>query len=599
MLLTGERSRAWRMPVCVLLLLLCAVSFYIQLSSPFADERIVKLSEFSGEQQQIFDPNGDLKWKPGAKEDTPERAPSWWRSQTDDADLELPVKLVHLDLKGAAPRVDYLRQLFPLLRKLGATGLLIEYEDMFPYSGNLSVIRSGQSYTSDDISTIIKVARMNHLDVVPLVQTFGHMEWLLKHEEFRDIRELEGDATVICPTAPRAWMVIKDLLRQVRQLHPSVTMFHIGSDEAWHVGEDERCQKALTERYHDSKMELMLAHVTRTARFLKRELKIERVLMWNDMFSETDVLLMNKSRLGELLEPVVWGYARDVNAPGYFPEGMFDRYSEVFQRLWLGSAFKGANGPSQSYIDVNRYLETQESYMRLLSDNRRTLAGRTVGIVLTGWQRYDHFASLCELLPVGIPSLATALLFLGDKRTVRRDDLQERVRRILSCSERGGVNWPAAYSSDPLLYTPPESTVFMQCAFPGSDLYDLIERLRYDKLQVDSFFNDPTVQGWMGEYQLSRRYGSKYRARKQSEAARELLDRLARIESQLRTSLRAIFYSDTVDEWMYSNIRSPLHQLQNFIVRAERILNMSSFPSRPLPRLPSPSTVLKRNDVLS
>ena len=40
---------------------------------------------------------------------------------------------------------DYL-QLLPLLRKWGATGLLVEYEDTFPYSGALQDLAASFAY---------------------------------------------------------------------------------------------------------------------------------------------------------------------------------------------------------------------------------------------------------------------------------------------------------------------------------------------------------------------------------------------------------------------------------------------------------------------
>ncbi|XP_038618911.1 uncharacterized protein LOC119942282 [Tachyglossus aculeatus] len=57
-------------------------------------------------------------------------------------------RLVHLDLKGAAPKISYLEQLFPLLSQLGATGVLVEYEDMFPFQGDLGILRSPYAYRS-------------------------------------------------------------------------------------------------------------------------------------------------------------------------------------------------------------------------------------------------------------------------------------------------------------------------------------------------------------------------------------------------------------------------------------------------------------------
>ena len=44
-------------------------------------------------------------------------------------------RLVHLDLKGAPPSVAYMKKIITLSRQLGATGVLLEYEDMFPWSG--------------------------------------------------------------------------------------------------------------------------------------------------------------------------------------------------------------------------------------------------------------------------------------------------------------------------------------------------------------------------------------------------------------------------------------------------------------------------------
>ena len=42
-------------------------------------------------------------------------------------------RLVHIDMKGGPPRPQYLVQLLPLLKQWGATGLLVEWEDMFPW----------------------------------------------------------------------------------------------------------------------------------------------------------------------------------------------------------------------------------------------------------------------------------------------------------------------------------------------------------------------------------------------------------------------------------------------------------------------------------
>jgi hypothetical protein len=60
-------------------------------------------------------------------------------------------RLVHLDLKGAPPRISYLKKLLPIFKRLGATGLLLEWEDMFPFSGSLAKVAATNHYTPDEV----------------------------------------------------------------------------------------------------------------------------------------------------------------------------------------------------------------------------------------------------------------------------------------------------------------------------------------------------------------------------------------------------------------------------------------------------------------
>lgn len=60
-------------------------------------------------------------------------------------------KLIHLDLKGAPPKINYLKSLLVPFKNAGATGLLIEYEDMFPYDSDLAVVKASNSYDPSEV----------------------------------------------------------------------------------------------------------------------------------------------------------------------------------------------------------------------------------------------------------------------------------------------------------------------------------------------------------------------------------------------------------------------------------------------------------------
>jgi len=117
-------------------------------------------------------------------------------------------RFVHLDLKGAAPKVVYFEKLFPYLKQLGANGLLIEYEDMFPFTDRLSIIRHGLAYSNADIQKILQLAEINDLKVMPLLQVYGHLEYVLKLKEFMHLREDKRYPQVITPCLEESYKLI-------------------------------------------------------------------------------------------------------------------------------------------------------------------------------------------------------------------------------------------------------------------------------------------------------------------------------------------------------------------------------------------------------
>jgi hexosaminidase len=112
-------------------------------------------------------------------------------------------------------QISYLRVLFPLIASAGANAILIEYEDMFPFVNNLRNASARNAYTRSDVQEINRLAVRSNLEVIPLVQTFGHLEFVLKLEEFRHYREMVDFPQEVCPNHPDVMTLIKDLLMQV------------------------------------------------------------------------------------------------------------------------------------------------------------------------------------------------------------------------------------------------------------------------------------------------------------------------------------------------------------------------------------------------
>lgn len=338
-------------------------------------------------------------------------------------------KIVHLDMKGAPPKLSYLEEIFPLFSKLGATGILLEYEDMFPYSGDIKNIAANNAYSLDVIDKINRAAEKNNLEIIPLIQTFGHLEFVLKLSEYQHLREVPEQPQAICPSRNESIALVYQMLEEVAKLHPKAKRIHIGADEVYFIAKCNTCQMRMSNQQWVSSSDLFLDHVKNVAWYVQHKLGL-KPMMWDDHFRSISEQVLLKSQIGSMVELVVWNYTPILE----LRSDVWNKYLNIFDSIWAASSFKGATGSNQILTSIRYHMDNHIAWMSLVSQYRGSPHFEKLkGIMMTGWQRYDHFAVLCELLPVSLPSLAANLLLLRYGPNLQQID--EELSRWLQCSD--------------------------------------------------------------------------------------------------------------------------------------------------------------------
>ncbi|KFM12479.1 Hexosaminidase D, partial [Aptenodytes forsteri] len=446
------------------------------------------------------------------------------------------MRLVHLDLKGAAPRVSYLEEVFPLLSQLGANGILIEYEDMFPFKGELEILKSPYAYSEEDIERIQQLAELHKLEVVPLVQTFGHVEFILKHEKYQHLREVERFPNSFNPHVPDTLALLKSILSQVIEKHRRSTWIHIGADEVFHLGEGMDSKNWMSRNKGDTGT-IYLKHIKEVLGFIATQYWGLRALMWDDM--------LRKISVGALRGTVAL-VARACATAGPF----LAKYVESgFEAVWFASAFKGTTGPAQTWPPLSYHLKNHLSWLKVMQALPRLAPLRFQGIVLTGWQRYDHYSVLCELLPVGIPSLAICLQTL-----VNGGFTEETKRKVLDT---------LGFQSMQL----EQSTCEGRGAFPGAEIYHMVEQVNGHLKEsiLKALEEESAIKGWFSPYHRKRQFGNPRNMESFGSKVLKLHEDWESFVRDLRAHLERVYFPDTVEEWMEENVNLYLDQLRGLV----------------------------------
>lgn len=483
-----------------------------------------------------------------------------WR----DTEQALEYRVVHLDLKGAPPRISYFEDLFPFLKRHGANGILLEYEDMFPYTGPyFDSVPAYNAYSVSDIKKILRLAEQNKIEVIPLIQTFGHLEFFLKLKQNIEMREVFSNAGSLCPTHNNTVKVLHAMIDQVVRMHPKLKYLHIGSDEVYELGRCARCiEKMKVENWNRG--QLFLNHVKNVARYVRTAYPHVMPLVWEDMFRSLSFSELFDSGISQWVEPVVWNYHPNILM--HINSDVWSMYAHSFKNIWIASAFKGATGPDQLLTNFTYHLENHMSWMAIVEQFKHQVNFR--GIMMTGWQRYDHFSVLCELFPVGIPSLILNLFYIQNYKHTYPMDTPSKLSDLLQCD----ITFPPHGGG-------------AQCAFPGARIFNIAQRLYLLRNELESpqtGINNPVARGWLSDQNIKWNFSNPH----QVESATGEIDRfkmdLMNLKTEFRRAGSEIYDKYTIAEWIEAHIEPYEKRIVNQWMAREKLLMRVDWPRRPV-----------------
>jgi len=251
----------------------------------------------------------------------------------------------------------------------------MEWEATYPFEKH-PLIPNKYAYTKEEIKSFISYCGSIGIDVIPLQQSFGHVEYILRHERYKDLREDQKDYSQVCPLEEEGdKKLFTDLFTELAATHPS-KYFHIGGDETYLLGHCEKC-KAKAAQEGTSK--LYIDHIKMLCDIVISLGKIP--VMW------ADIALKHPESLQLLPKQTIlvdWNYGWDLSNFG------------DHQKL-IESGFEVWGAPAIRSHPDNYFLTQWEKHFKNISDfipMCRQLGYK--GIIMTSWSTSGQYSTVWE-----------------------------------------------------------------------------------------------------------------------------------------------------------------------------------------------------------
>ncbi|MDO3411094.1 family 20 glycosylhydrolase [Saccharibacillus sp. CPCC 101409] len=297
------------------------------------------------------------------------------------------LRAMNYDLRQNFSKPELLIRYLADFARYKINALLIEYEDKFPFRKYPELTHPLHALSEEQLQELQSRAHEHFIEIIPLQQSFGHLEYALRRDRWRHLRETEASIGEICPSRPESYELVTDLLEEMMEAHPDSPYIHLGCDEVYSLCECEECREA----FGGIRERAFIAFLNRLIEFAATRGKTP--IFWHDM--------LDKCPPGELaaLDPrsvaMIWIYnGREI-------ESQVAAMADKFRALGIGvmgapavRSFEGVehqNYPllanrTDNLLQWNRAAETLDIGCMVATNWTATFSlGYPYGIFETTW----------------------------------------------------------------------------------------------------------------------------------------------------------------------------------------------------------------------
>ncbi|OFY39029.1 MAG: hypothetical protein A2X18_05715 [Bacteroidetes bacterium GWF2_40_14] len=299
---------------------------------------------------------------------------------------DFEVKGFHIDLRCQIMTMPALKAFAKELSEFGINTIVMEWEATFPFMKHATLCNK-YSYSAEEVASFIKYCGTIGIDVIPLQNCFGHVEYILSHDRYSYLKEDKKEVSQLCPMKEEECVeLFTEIFKEVAAMHPS-KYFHIGGDETYLLGSCKLCAEKSAKV---GKSKLFVDYVKAMCK-IATDLGKTPVL-W------ADVILKYPDAVGELPKEAIfidWNYG-----------WKNDHFGDIGRLYKAGVTFWGSpsirSHPDNLYLTQwNKHFNNQQIFIPYARKNNYK------GVVMTSWSNggtygflYDTGWEVVQMYPI-------------------------------------------------------------------------------------------------------------------------------------------------------------------------------------------------------